>query len=167
MTRSGVAALAALVAMAMLACDGGLQPQARCPSGICGTVTLHGTAPDSSDGVFVIAYTTFPQTCNDIPDFLPFPPPEIALGGATATYTLALPNARYEWIVAAWKKVGTLTLTPADTAILREAGYYRDPADTAQPGAVTLAGAGVDGVDIVVDLDDLHPITDYLTCPVR
>jgi len=80
---------------------------------------------------------------------------------------LPLPDGRYEWIVAAWKKVGTLTLTPADTAILREAGFYRDPADTSQPGAVTLAGAGVDSVDFVVDLDALHPITDYLTCTVR
>jgi len=62
---------------------------------------------------------------------------------------------------------GTLTFTPADTAILREAGYYRDPADTSQPGAVTLAGAGVDGVDFEVDLDNLHPITDYLTCTVQ
>lgn len=170
MSRSGLAALAATV---MLACDGGLQPQPMptdCPAGfvgICGTLRLRGTIPDSTDGVFVLAYRTFPQICDDIPDFLPFPPPEIPLGDSAAIYTLPLPDGRYEWIVAAWKKVGPLTLTPADTAILREAGYYRDPADTAQPGAITIAGAGVDSVDFVVDLDDLHPITDYLTCPVR
>jgi hypothetical protein len=167
MRRLGFAALAALVAIGPLACDGGLQPEARCPSGICGTITLLGAQPESTDAVFVIAYRTFPQTCADIPDFVPFPPSAITLGGATATYTLSLPDGRYEWIVAAWKKVGTLTLTPADTAILREAGYYRNPADTSQAGAVTLAGAGVDGIDFVVDLANLHPITDYLTCTVR
>lgn len=164
MTRS---VLVACVAIAALACDEGLQPQPICPSGICGTVTLRGTAPAGTDGVFVLAYRTFPQTCNDIPDFVPLPPPELDLTSATPKYALTLPDGRYEWIVAAWKKVGTLTLTPADTALLREAGYYRDPADTSQPGAVTLAGAGVDGIDFVVDLDNLHPITDYLTCTVR
>ena len=158
---------AALVAIGPLACDGGLQPEARCPSGICGTVTLLGTPPESTDAVFVIAYRTVPQTCADIPDFLPALPLPIALGGATATYSLPLPDGRYEWIVAVWKKIGNLTGTTADTALLREAGYYREPADTSQAGAVTLAGAGIDGIDFVVDLGDLHPITDYLTCTVR
>lgn len=164
MTRAG---LVALVASLAGACDGGLQPQEGCPPGICGTVMLRGTAPDSTDGVFILAYRTFPQTCADIPDFVPFPPPEITLGGTTAKYALGLPDGRYEWIVAAWKKVGPLTLTPADTAILREAGFYRDPADTSQAGAVTVAGTGVDSIDFVVDLDDLRPITDRLTCTVR
>lgn len=163
----GFAALAALVAIGPLACDGGLQPEARCPSGICGTVTLIGAQPESTDAVFVIAYRTFPQTCNDIADFVPLPPPQLDLTSATPTYALTLPDGRYEWIVAAWKKVGPFTFTPADTAILREAGFYRDSADTSQPGAVTLAGAAVDGVDFVVDLANLHPITDYLTCTVR
>lgn len=170
MRRLGFAALVALVAFVAfgpLACDGGLQPEARCPSGICGTVTIRGAEPESTHAVFVIAYRTFPQTCDDIPDFLPAMPLPIALGGATAAYSLPLPDGRYEWIVAAWKKVGDLTRTPADTALLREAGFYRDPADTSQPGAVTLAGAGIDGVDFVIDLGDLHPITDYLTCTVR
>lgn len=167
MRRLGFAALAALVAIGPLACDGGLQPEARCPSGICGTVTLAGTPPESTHAVFVIAYRTFPQTCADIPDFVPASPPVIPHNVTTATYTLPLPDGRYEWIVAVWKKIGMLTGTPADTALLREAGFYREPADTSQPGAVTLAGAGVDGVDFVVELGDLHPITDYLTCTVR
>lgn len=161
------AVLTALAAIAVLACDGGLQPEPRCPSGICGTVTIRGAQPESTDAVFVIAYRTFPQTCDDIADFVPLPPPAISLDSPTATYALPLPDGRYEWIVAAWKKLGALTLTPADTAILREAGFYRDPANTSQPGAVTLAGAAVDGIDFVVDLDDLHPITDYLTCTAR
>ena len=167
MRRLGFAAFAALVAIGPLACDGGLQPEARCPSGICGTITIRGAEPESTEFVLVIAYRTFPQTCDDIPNFLPPQPPLISLGGPTATYTLPLSDGRYEWIVAVWKKIGNLTGTGADTALLREAGYYRDPTDTSQAGAVTLAGAGVDGVDFVVDLGDLHPITDYLTCTVR
>ena len=167
MRRLGFAAFAALVAIGPLACDGGLQPEARCPSGICGTITIRGAEPESTEFVLVIAYRTFPQTCDDIPNFLPPQPPLISLGGPTATYTLPLSDGRYEWIVAVWKKIGNLTGTTADTALLREAGYYREPADTSQAGAVTLAGAGIDGIDFVVDLGDLHPITDYLTCTVR
>jgi len=170
MIRFGLAALAVVAA---LACDGGLQPQpipTECPAGfvgVCGTVQLKGAIPDSTDGVFVIAYRTFPQTCDEIPDFVPFPPPRIPLGDTVATYTLPLPDGRYEWIVAAWKKIGTLTLTVADTALLREAGFYRDPPGSSTPGAITVSGTGVDSVDFVVDLDNLHPITDYLTCTVR
>ena len=170
MARPGLCALLATLAVA---CDGGLQPQpmaTTCPAGlvgVCGTVRVRGTEPESTDAVFVIAYRTFPQTCDDLPDFVPFPPPPIPLGDTIATYTLPLPNGQYQWIVAAWKKQGTLTLTPADTAILREAGFYRDPADTSQAGAVTVAGTGVDSIDFVVDLDNLHPVTDYLTCTVR
>ncbi|HXV90085.1 MAG TPA: hypothetical protein VD707_01880 [Gemmatimonadales bacterium] len=164
MPRSGLAALAAI---AVLACDGGLQPVARCPSGICGTVTIRGTEPESTHAVFIIAYRTFPQTCDDIPDFVPFPPPSIALGDTVASYTLPLPNGQYEWIVAAWKKLGPFTLTPADTAVLREAGFYRDPPGSSTPGTVTVSGTGVDSVDFVVDFDSLHPITDYVTCAGR
>lgn len=164
MRRLGFAAIAAI---AVLACDGGLRPVARCPSGVCGTITIRGAQPESTHVVLVIAYHTFPQTCDDIPAFLPPDPPLISLGGPTATYTLPLTDGRYEWIVAVWKKIGMLTGTPADTALLREAGYYRAPADTSQPGAVTIAGTGVAEVDFVVDLDDLHPITDYVTCTAR
>lgn len=170
MLRSGVAAL---VVLAALACDSGLQPTpatGTCRSGFvgaCGTVRIRGTIPANTDGVFVLAYSTFPQVCADIPDFLPFPPPSVSLADTVATYELPLPNGSYEWIVAAWKKVGTLTLTPADTALLREAGYYRNPANPTLPGAITVNGNGVDSVDFVVDLDNLHPITDYLTCTGR
>jgi hypothetical protein len=162
----------ALAAVA-LACDGGLQPEpapTTCPAGfvgVCGTVRIQGAIPDSTDGVYVLAYRTFPQVCDDIPDFLPFPPPSLSLGDTAATYTLPLPNGSYEWIVAAWKKVGTLTLTPADTVLLREAGFYRNPANPALPGTVVVSGTGVDSIDFVVDLGNLHPITDYLTCTVR
>lgn len=157
----------ALAGLGALACDGGLQPaNDPCPTGICGTITITGTVPDSTDGVFVLAYRTFPLTCDDISGFEPLPPPEISLTGTTATYTLAIPEERYEWIVAAWKKVGAFTFTAADTVILREAGFYRDPANPSLPGAVTASG-GTDGIDFAVDLDNLHPITDYLTCAVR
>ncbi len=162
--------IALLATFAALACDGGLQPEPVCGAGftgVCGTVTLRGTVPDSTDGVFVLAYRAFPQTCDEIPGFLPFPPPRLNLGDTIATYTLSLPDGRYEWIVAAWKKVGQLTLTAADTALLREVGFYRDPADSAQPGAVMVSGAGVDSIDFVVDLDNLNPITDYLTCTAQ
>lgn len=162
--------IALLATLASLACDGGLQPEPGCGTGfvgVCGTVTLRGTVPDSTDGVFVLAYRAFPQTCDEIAGFLPFPPPQLTLGDTIATYALSLPDGRYEWILAAWKKVGQLTLTPADTALLREAGFYRDPANAANPGAVNVTGAGVDSIDFLVDLDNLNPITDYLTCTAQ
>jgi len=68
-------------------------------------------------------------------------------------------------LVAVWKKVGALTLSPADTALLRVAGYYRNPADTTQPGAITVpAGAAAGGVDFTADFDNLRPATDFVTC---
>lgn len=163
----------ALGVLGLLACDGGLQPElarTTCPAGfvgVCGTVRIRGSIPDSTDLVLVLAYRTFPQTCADIPTFVPFPPPAILLGDTIATYALPLPSGSYDWIVAVWKKLGTLTLTPADTALLREAGFYRDPADTARAGTVTVSGGAVDSVDFLVDLDNLHPVTDYVTCAVR
>jgi hypothetical protein len=163
MRRLGLAALAAI---AVLACDGGLQPVARCPSGVCGTITIRGAQPESTHVVLVIAYRTFPQTCAEILDFVPGSPPVIPAGVTTATYTLLVPDGRYEWIVAVWKKIGALSGTPADTALLREAGYtgiQRTPPKRA-PCA---RRPGVGGVDFVVDLDDLHPITDYVTCTAR
>lgn len=162
MSRAHAARVALVcIALAGPACDRGLAP-VGC-AGICGTVTIRGTAPDSTDSVFVLAYASFPQTCDEISSFLPFPPPQIPLRDTIASYALSLADGRYEWIVAAWKKVGTLTLTPADTALLREAGFYRDPLDSARAGVVTVS-TGVHSIDFVVDLDQLHPITDYVTC---
>jgi len=163
----------ALGVLAVLACDGGLQPElapTACPAGlvgICGTVRIRGSIPDSTHFVAVVAYSTFPQTCDDVLKFIPTFPPSIPLSDTTAAYALPLPNGDYEWIVAAWKKIGGLTGTAADTALLREAGFYRDPADTTRAGAVTVRGGAVDGVDFVIDLDNLHPLTDYVTCAAR
>jgi hypothetical protein len=68
--------------------------------------------------------------------------------------------------VAVWKKIGNLTLSPADTALLRVAGYYRNPADTSQPGVVTVPAAAAAGdIDFVADFDNLRPATDFVTCP--
>jgi len=163
----------AIGVLVVVACDGGLQPEfapTDCPTGfvgLCGTVRIRGSIPDSTHLVAVVAYGTFPQTCDDIPNFIPALPPSIPLGDTTATYALPLPSGSYEWIVAAWKKLGTPTGTVADTALLREAGFYRDPADTTRAGAVTVSGGAVDGVDFVIDLDNLHPLTDYVTCAAR
>ena len=147
---------AALLALAALACDGGLQPQeipTDCPAVICGTVTIRGTVPDSTDAVYVVAYAAFPTDPSQLLAFQPALPPTIPLGDSTATYTLQIPPGRYEWVVAVWKKVG-----PFDPSTLMETGFYRDPADTTQPGVVTF-DAAADSIDFVVDFDQRHPIS--------
>ena len=161
--RTAVTAL--LLALAP-ACDGGLQPEPVCGPGfvgVCGTIRFRGPIPDSTDNVFVIAYPAFPQTCNDLFTFRPFPPPSVPFTDSTAFYTLPLSDGRYEWVLAVWKKVGMLTLTVADTALLREAGHYRDPADTTQPGVVVVSGTGTDGIDFTVDFDSMRTVSSYFT----
>ena len=45
-------------------------------------------------------------------------------------------------------------------ALLRESGFYRDPADTSRAGVVTVAAGGTrDSVDFIVDFDARHPIS--------
>jgi hypothetical protein len=118
--------------------------------------------------VFVIAYQTFPQDCNALFTFRPFPPLGIQFRDTTYAYALPLSEGRYEWLLAVWKKVGGLTLTVADTALLREAGHYRDPADTTQPGVVVVSGTGTAGVDFAVDFDNMRTVTSYFTsCATR
>ena len=165
------AALVAILAAA-LACDAGLEPEPICAPGligVCGTIRFSGTIPDSTDNVFVAAYATFPQTCNDlIFNRQPFIPSSVPYTDSVAPYGIPLPANRYEWVLAVWKKVGQLTLSARDTALLRVAGYYRDPADGAQPGAVTVSsGAAVGGVDFQVNFDSLRPATDFVTCTAR
>lgn len=157
-----------VVAVVMLAaCDGGLEPEAvptSCPAGfvgVCGTIRFRGAIPDSTDNVFVVAYQTFPQTCNDLFTFRPFPPPAVPFTDSTAFYTLPLPDGRYEWVLAVWKKLGSLTFSVADTALLREAGHYRDPADTTRPGVVVVSGTGADSVDFRVEFDSLRSVSSY------
>ena len=155
-----------LTAGVAAACNEGLTPQAICPAdfqGICGSVTFRGALPDSTDVVYVVAYATFPQSQNDLFNFQPLPPPTLGLDSVARTkrqaYALPLPNGTYHWVLAAWKKQGVLSQQNADT-LLREAGYYRNPADTTQVGVVVVNGAAT-GVDFVVDFTNMHPVSYY------
>jgi len=156
--------------LAGVACGGGLEPEPICAPtliGVCGTLRFRGTVPDSTDNVFVAAYATFPQTCNDlINNRKPPIPGSVPYADSLTAYSVPLDPGTYHWLVAVWKKIGTLTLSPADTALLRVAGYYRDPADTTQPGVLTVpAGAAAGDIDFVADFDNLRPATDFVTCP--
>ena len=135
-----------------------------------GRVTFQGTAPDSTEGVLIVAYPVFPRSRNDLLTFQPFPPPPSLPRPFTGSqfYAVPLGNGRYEWVVAVWKKVGNLTLSANDTTLLRVAGYYRNPADTTQPGSVTVpTGSVTDSVDFKIDFDNLRPATDFVSCTVR
>ena len=156
--------------MAALACDAGLEPAPEpttCPAsfrGVCGTVVFRGAIPESTDVVYVVAYASFPRSQADLFTFQPAIPPILDLpdsaADSTRFYTLALPSGRYEWVLAVWKKQGTLTFANADS-LLREAGYYRNPADTTQPGVVNVYDAGTDSIDFVVDFTNMHPVSFY------
>jgi hypothetical protein len=166
---------AVLVLGAAVTCDGGLQPvleSGACPSGFtgaCGTVTFRGAVPESTDVVYVVAYQQFPQSSGDLLFFLPTPPPALSLpagpGDTTAAYQLPLPAGQYEWILAVWKKQGQLTLTNADT-LLREAGFYRDPANPSLPGVLDIV-THRDSIDFVVDFGNMHPVSFYFPPALR
>jgi hypothetical protein len=166
------AAVLITVLAAALACDAGLEPEPICARGligVCGTIRFSGTIPASTDNVFVAAYATFPQTCNDlIFNRQPFIPSSVPYTDSVVVYSIPLPAARYEWVLAVWKKIGQLTLTAQDTALLRVAGYYRDPTALTQPGSVTVpSGGAVSDVDFQVNFDSLRPATDFVTCTAR
>lgn len=168
--RPAVALVAVLTAA--LACDAGLEPEPICARGlvgVCGTIRFSGPIPDSTDNVFVAAYASFPQTCNDlIFNRQPFIPSSVPYADSVSLYSIELLAGTYEWVLAVWKKVGTLTLTAQDTTLLRVAGYYRDPADSTQPGPVTVpTGAVAANVDFKVNFDSLKPATDFVTCTLR
>ncbi|MBI1967454.1 MAG: hypothetical protein HYS40_05655 [Gemmatimonadetes bacterium] len=156
--------------LAALACDGGLEPvpePSTCPAsfqGICGTVVFRGALPESTDVAYVVAYARFPQSQADLFTYTPTIPPTLDLPDSTADsvrfYTLPLIAGRYEWVLAVWKKQGTLTFANADS-LLREAGYYRNPADPSQPGIVNVYGASTDSIDFVVDFTNMHPVSYY------
>jgi hypothetical protein len=171
MSLRAAAALVTILAAA-LACDAGLEPEPICARGlvgVCGTIRFSGTIPDSTDNVFVAAYTSFPQTCTQlILNRQPFIPSSVPYADSVSLYSIELLPDTYEWVLAVWKKIGDLTLTANDTTLLRVAGYYRSPADSTQPGSVTVpTGSVADSVDFKVDFDNLRPATDFVSCTVR
>lgn len=163
--RSHIAVLAA--GLALLGCDDGLTPQPICQAGLIGvggTVTFRGALPESTDVVYVVSYAQFPASQADLFTFQPFPPPTLKLDSASRAspqaYRLCLPPGTYAWVLAAWKRQGTLSPTSADS-LLREAGYYRDPADTSRAGSVVVNGAPTDSIDFLVDFTNMHPVSFY------
>ena len=164
-------ARAAVLVLALLACNDGLQPvpaPTTCPqnfTGICGHLTFQGTVPDSTQAVYVVAYHTFPRSRDSLFTFQPslILLQKLPLDSATAFYAVPLSSGRYEWVVAVWVKQG-FTLPNADST-LREAGSYRDPADTTLPGVVNVYTQGTDSIDFVIDFDHLHPPCRYYSPP--
>ena len=166
--RSRVAC-AALCAAA-LACNAGLQPTTGC-SGICGTVTYQGSLPDSlkdsTAAVLIVAFATFPQSPSDLLLFQ-----AVALvdtGGPPRRYVLQVPNGTYEWVLAVWEKKSYTGLS-AQTAdsLLREVGFYRNPADATPQGTgrVHVTDAGADSINFAIDFTNMHRICDYFPpCP--
>ena len=156
-----------LVLALLLGCNDGLQPTTICAPdfvGVCGHVTFRGTVPDSTLALYIVAYSTFPQSRADLFNFLPFPPQQLALpagpGDTVEAYSAPLLNGQYQWILAVWAKVGlVITDTANADAHLMAAGYYRDPADTTKPGAITVHSAGTGGVDFVVDFNNMHSVS--------
>jgi hypothetical protein len=169
MRRRARTALVALVSG--LACNGGLDPVATptaCPPGqveICGTITFRGTVPDSTQAVYVVAYHTFPRSRDSLFNFQPslLQLQRLPLDRASAFYAIPVTTGRYEWVVAVWVKQG-FTLANADTT-LRETGYYRDPADSTQPGVVTVTAQGADSIDFVVDFAQMRAPCSYYAPP--
>jgi hypothetical protein len=154
------------------ACGRGLVPEPICARtlvGLCGTLRFQGTIPDSTDNIFIAAYVTKPQTCTDlINNRRPIIPGSVPYTDSTAAYSVPLSSGTYQWVVAVWKKIGTLTLTPADTQYLRVAGYYRSPTDSTQPGVVTVpSGAAAGDIDFIVNFDSLRPATDFVSCTAQ
>jgi hypothetical protein len=168
---SRVSRIALVAVAAALACNNGLQPAPEattCPAGfrgICGTVTFRGSVPDSTQAVFIVAFDTFPRSQNELFTFQPALPAPLALGTVRDFYTVPLPDGRYEWVVAVWQKVGTLTPQSA-RSLLAETGFFRDSSDTTKRGVVVVNGTGTDHVDFVIDFTNLHPVCTYFPpCP--
>jgi hypothetical protein len=143
-----------------------------CPRGlvgICGTVTFRGRVPDSTAGVYVVAYPRFPTGLTALLTFVPLVPQALPLSGDSTTfYSVPLPNGRYEWVVAAWRKQGTLALDYSNAdSLFREAGFYRDGIDTTAHGSgiVTVNGTGTDSINVIVDFNTMHPISYYFPQP--
>ena len=164
-------ARAAVLVLALLACNDGLQPvpaPTTCPqgfTGICGHVTFQGALPDSTQAVYVVAYHTFPRSRDSLFTFQPslILLQKLPLDSTTAFYAVPLASGRYEWVVAVWVKQG-FVLANADST-LRAAGYFRDPADTTLPGVVNVYTQGTDSIDFVIDFDHMNPPCRYYSPP--
>ena len=158
----------ALAAAVAAACHEGLQPTPTCPPGfvgMCGLVTVLVPLPDSTQAVYVIAYHTFPHSRDSL---FSFQPPvaklkPLPLDSASTFYLIPVDPGRYEWVVAVWVKQG-FTVANADST-LREAGYYRYPADTSQPGVVNVFAQGTDSIDFVIDFEHMNPPCRYYDPP--
>jgi hypothetical protein len=164
--RSRVACVTLVGLVATAACNEGLSPIPACPRGfvgICGTATFRGTVPDSTQGLFIVAYTTFPESIQALLTFKPLPPPTVSLppsGDSTVFYTVPLPGGRYEWVLKP-------DFSNADS-LFREAGFYRDAGDTTSRGSgvVVVNAAGTDSIDFVIDFGNMHRICTYFPpCP--
>src|SRR5258707_15602849 len=80
--RSRVACVAVVGLVAAAGCNEGLSPTPACPQGfvgICGTATVRGTLPDSTQGLLIVAYRTFPLTIQALLAFQPMTPPTVVL----------------------------------------------------------------------------------------
>ena len=73
-----------------------------------------------------------------------------------------IPAPKASRVVAVRVRQG-FNLSNADST-LQEAGYYRDPADTSQPGVVTVTAAA-DSINFVVDFAHMHSPCHYYTPP--
>src|SRR6266567_2559132 len=161
-----------LLVAVVAACCRGLEPEPICARslvGLCGTVRFRGAVPANTENVFIAAYLAVPQTCTDlINNRRPVIPGSVPFTDSVAAYSVPLSPGTYQWVLAVWKKIGTLTLSPSDTALLRVAGYYRSPTDSTQRGLVTVpSGPAVRDIDFVVNFDSLRPATDFVTCTAQ
>jgi hypothetical protein len=147
-------------------CDGGLKPEmpsTNCSTGICGTVHFRGAAPDSTEWVRVVVYTSIPKNASELTTFAGFSD-VLPLSVSTASYSCcitALPPGSYGWVLVVWKKLGALDVSTAPD-LLRELGAYQDTADTTRFGTVVVPGSGgVGGIDMVADFGKMRSISDF------
>ena len=160
----------AALCTAALACNGGLQPTTAC-SGICGTVTYEGSLPDSlkdsTATVLIVAFGTFPQMAADLFNFAATT--AVDTGGPPRRYVLQVPEGTYEWVLAVWEKKSRSGLSAQNAdSLLREVGFYRNPADATPQGSgrVHVTGAGADSINFAIDFTNMHRICDYFPpCP--
>src|SRR2546427_6086049 len=134
--RSRVSRMAMCAAVA-LACNEGLHPT-TCP-GICGTVTYHGSLPDSlrdsTAAVLIVAFSTFPQTPADLLHFQPPVPAFVDTGGPPPRFVLPVPPGSSDWVLAGRVKKSAPPRRGGDPdSPLRGCGFYPDAGHTTAHG---------------------------------